>query len=645
MYQYDSKCKTQSKENTHSTNKSHYDSRLVQHIPSQYLPLQTQLMPKQEQQETQPLPTKVSESQKKPAPISVKPNNTGISLQRKERVENLSGFSFDDVKVHYNSSKPTQLQTLAYPLRNKADTAPGQEKYLEHELGHVVQQKQRVIHPNAYLNGTPTNKDSQLEKNAVSLTLKKREAANIGVSVVQMGGFEELYRQLFNNPKKTGEIPRIIHRFWAGGLISSQTMTNIVDMQRKINQHSESHPGEKQWQQILWTNKDINASINNVVGPQLDALAAIGVEIKDASVLLDTVIEKSEASEGAAFGKGYAHRIQNIIDDLKKLGPKSYVDLKYYSDTVRLMAIHEFGGIYMDTDIGPGEIDLTESLYHRDKKSEIPLAGAQVQNTRTYKNLQEKDSAAKELASQTFASKPVFWTNFFRKSLTKPDDMSEQSFNLFINTFRRFNDSAPVMNFFFASRAHNPRFKSAMEHMLRNPADSGLAQMSTLFGSTKGFSEWVIPWITELEWATSASDILEGDSVNAHEENLSHSLFLQVDGANYVYNPKEIKRDENCFFNAVIQSMGVSAQELGSMQNVAELDEEHTSDIQNDYAGDERKEILAIANKYSLYIRIHIIDDNDNAYQVEEFGPTSGKVVRLAFAHSHFSPLRAVPPK
>jgi hypothetical protein len=32
----------------------------------------------------------------------------------KTRFENLSGLSFDDVRVHYNSNKPAQLQALAY---------------------------------------------------------------------------------------------------------------------------------------------------------------------------------------------------------------------------------------------------------------------------------------------------------------------------------------------------------------------------------------------------------------------------------------------------------------------------------------------------------------------------------------------------
>ena len=43
-----------------------------------------------------------------------KPNLTGIPTQMKLDFEQRSGLSFDDVRVHYNSDKPAQLQALAY---------------------------------------------------------------------------------------------------------------------------------------------------------------------------------------------------------------------------------------------------------------------------------------------------------------------------------------------------------------------------------------------------------------------------------------------------------------------------------------------------------------------------------------------------
>ncbi len=43
-------------------------------------------------------------------------NNTGLPDSLKSGIENLSGYSMDDVKVHYNSDKPAQLQAHAYAL-------------------------------------------------------------------------------------------------------------------------------------------------------------------------------------------------------------------------------------------------------------------------------------------------------------------------------------------------------------------------------------------------------------------------------------------------------------------------------------------------------------------------------------------------
>lgn len=42
-----------------------------------------------------------------------KPNLTGLPDDLKTGVEDLSGYSMDDVKVHYNSSQPAQLNAHA----------------------------------------------------------------------------------------------------------------------------------------------------------------------------------------------------------------------------------------------------------------------------------------------------------------------------------------------------------------------------------------------------------------------------------------------------------------------------------------------------------------------------------------------------
>ena len=94
------------------------------------------------------------------------PNLTGIPNDLKQRYEERSGFSFDDVRVHYNSDKPAKLQALAYAQGNQVYMGPGQEKHLEHELGHVVQQKQGIVRPTTVVEGLPVNDDLELESDA-----------------------------------------------------------------------------------------------------------------------------------------------------------------------------------------------------------------------------------------------------------------------------------------------------------------------------------------------------------------------------------------------------------------------------------------------------------------------------------------------
>ena len=94
-------------------------------------------------------------------------NNTGLPDNLKAGIENLSGYSMDDVKVHYNSSKPAQLQAHAYAKGTDIHLASGQEKHLPHEAWHVVQQKQGRVKPTMQFKGKVNiNDDVGLEKEA-----------------------------------------------------------------------------------------------------------------------------------------------------------------------------------------------------------------------------------------------------------------------------------------------------------------------------------------------------------------------------------------------------------------------------------------------------------------------------------------------
>jgi len=96
-----------------------------------------------------------------------KANTTGLPDNLKSGVENLSGHSMDDVKVHYNSDKPAQLNAHAYAQGTDIHIASGQEKHLPHEAWHVVQQKQGRVTPTMQMKGKVNiNDDAGLEKEA-----------------------------------------------------------------------------------------------------------------------------------------------------------------------------------------------------------------------------------------------------------------------------------------------------------------------------------------------------------------------------------------------------------------------------------------------------------------------------------------------
>ena len=96
----------------------------------------------------------------------VKQNTTGLPDGLKSGIEGLSGYSLNDVNVHYNSAKPAQLQAHAYAQGSEIHVGPGQEKHLPHEAWHVVQQKQGRVKPTVQMKELAVNDDSTLELEA-----------------------------------------------------------------------------------------------------------------------------------------------------------------------------------------------------------------------------------------------------------------------------------------------------------------------------------------------------------------------------------------------------------------------------------------------------------------------------------------------
>lgn len=111
--------------------------------------------------------------QREEGPVSSRPaepvqrrNETGLPDDLKAGIERLSGFSLDDVRVHYNSEKPAAVQALAYTQGTEIHVAPGEERHLPHEAWHAVQQMAGRVAPTTEVGGLPVNDNAELEHEA-----------------------------------------------------------------------------------------------------------------------------------------------------------------------------------------------------------------------------------------------------------------------------------------------------------------------------------------------------------------------------------------------------------------------------------------------------------------------------------------------
>jgi hypothetical protein len=107
----------------------------------------------------------------------------GLPPALKHGMQALSGFSMDQVRVHYHSSAPAQLQALAYAQGQDIYLGPGQESQLPHEAWHVVQQAQGRVPALWQMKGGPSvNDDRGLEA----------EADRMGAQALTLAGFAGL---------------------------------------------------------------------------------------------------------------------------------------------------------------------------------------------------------------------------------------------------------------------------------------------------------------------------------------------------------------------------------------------------------------------------------------------------------------------
>ena len=104
-----------------------------------------------------------------------------LSDALREKFERRSGVPLDDVRVHHNSDTPEQLDAEACARGNEVFIGPGNEKDLEHEVGHVVQQKQGLVQATNKVNCVAINDNEALENSALfpqRKTVRRPEGQN-----------------------------------------------------------------------------------------------------------------------------------------------------------------------------------------------------------------------------------------------------------------------------------------------------------------------------------------------------------------------------------------------------------------------------------------------------------------------------------
>jgi hypothetical protein len=119
------------------------------------------------------------------APAMQPVNRTGLPDRLKTGIESISGLAMNDVRVHYNSPKPAQVQALAYAQGTDIHIGPGQERHLPHEAWHVVQQKQGRVKPTMQMKNVHINDQPALEHEADQMG---RKAALASPAVADTAG-------------------------------------------------------------------------------------------------------------------------------------------------------------------------------------------------------------------------------------------------------------------------------------------------------------------------------------------------------------------------------------------------------------------------------------------------------------------------
>ena len=115
-------------------------------------------------------------------------NRTGMPDALKGRLEALSGVDLSGIRVHYNSTKPAQLDAHAYTQGGDIYVGPGQTAHLAHEGWHAVQQRRQRVKPTMHGHGASISDDPALEREAGVMGAKALRLSHADATGAPAGG-------------------------------------------------------------------------------------------------------------------------------------------------------------------------------------------------------------------------------------------------------------------------------------------------------------------------------------------------------------------------------------------------------------------------------------------------------------------------
>lgn len=96
--------------------------------------------------------------------------NPAHMVQAMQRIEEKTGVDMRGIRIHTDSSLPRAVQAEAYAAGgNQVYLAPGKAHHLNHELGHIVQQRKGMVKPTGQVHGVACNDDQSLERQATEI--------------------------------------------------------------------------------------------------------------------------------------------------------------------------------------------------------------------------------------------------------------------------------------------------------------------------------------------------------------------------------------------------------------------------------------------------------------------------------------------